>query len=67
MIITFKVLKFKNLLSFGAQETVIEFSKGINLISGKNGSGKCLEKSTKLNIKINDENMLKFWNNYINI
>ena len=40
MVITFKELKFKNLLSFGAQETVIQFSKGINLISGKNGSGK---------------------------
>jgi len=40
MVITFKELKFKNILSFGAQETVIQFSKGINLISGKNGSGK---------------------------
>jgi DNA repair exonuclease SbcCD ATPase subunit len=40
MVITFKELRFKNILSFGNQETVIEFSKGLNLVSGPNGSAK---------------------------
>jgi len=63
MIISFKQLKFKNILSFGAKETVIDFTKGINLISGKNGSGKsaildalsfCLFGKPYRNIKIKE-------------
>lgn len=40
MIIRFNELEFKNILSFGAKPTVINFDKGLILISGKNGSGK---------------------------
>lgn len=40
MIVKFKQLKFQNILSFGANTTTIDFSSGLNLISGKNGCGK---------------------------
>ena len=40
MHIKFKSLSFKNIGSYGASLTIIEFSKGINLISAKNGNGK---------------------------
>ena len=63
MVIKFKELRFKNILSYGAQETAIEFTKGINLISGKNGEGKCVYRDTKINIKMDE----KTYNKYINI
>lgn len=40
MRVVFKELTIQNLLSFGNTETVIDFTKGLNLITGKNGSGK---------------------------
>jgi len=40
MVVKFKKLTFQNLLSFGAFPTTIDFEYGVNLISGKNGSGK---------------------------
>lgn len=40
MVVKFKSLTFQNILSFGATPTTIEFEHGVNLISGKNGSGK---------------------------
>ena len=40
MRVVFKELTIQNLLSFGNNETVIDFTKGLNLITGKNGSGK---------------------------
>jgi DNA repair exonuclease SbcCD ATPase subunit len=40
MNIEFQELTFKNILSFGAKETKLEFKRGLNLIHGKNGSGK---------------------------
>jgi len=40
MVVKFIKLKFQNLLSFGAQPITIDFQHGVNLISGKNGSGK---------------------------
>ena len=40
MRVVFKKLTIQNLLSFGNNETVIDFTKGLNLITGKNGSGK---------------------------
>lgn len=63
MMINFEEITFKNLLSFGAQETKIKFTKGINLISGINGSGKsaildalsfCLFGKPYRNIKIKE-------------
>ena len=40
MFIEFKSLRFKNLLSYGGNETSVDFSKGLNVIVGKNGQGK---------------------------
>jgi len=40
MIVKFRELTFQNILSFGATPTTINFENGVNLISGKNGSGK---------------------------
>ena len=40
MRVVFKKLIIQNLLSFGNNETVIDFSKGLNLITGSNGAGK---------------------------
>jgi DNA repair exonuclease SbcCD ATPase subunit len=38
--IEFKKIKFSNILSFGSVPVEIEFKKGLNLITGKNGCGK---------------------------
>jgi len=40
MHIHFEELSFKNILSYGASITTIKFENGLNLIVGKNGSGK---------------------------
>lgn len=40
MHVQFKTLKFKNLNSYGNKVTIFNFKTGLNLISGKNGSGK---------------------------
>jgi len=40
MRVIFKKLIIQNLLSFGNSEVTIDFTKGLNLITGKNGSGK---------------------------
>ncbi|MFA5484954.1 MAG: AAA family ATPase [Candidatus Pacearchaeota archaeon] len=40
MLIEFQTLKFKNILSFGNKETIINFNRGLNLVTGVNGSGK---------------------------
>lgn len=40
MLIEFEKLTFRNILSYGNNETEIDFKPGINLIFAKNGSGK---------------------------
>ncbi|MFW6173022.1 MAG: AAA family ATPase [Elusimicrobiota bacterium] len=40
MVVKFNKLTFQNILSFGATPTTVSFDHGVNLISGKNGSGK---------------------------
>ena len=40
MRVVFKKLTIQNLLSFGNSEITIDFTKGLNLITGTNGSGK---------------------------
>ena len=40
MFIEFEKLTFRNILSYGNNETEIDFKPGINLIFAKNGSGK---------------------------
>ncbi len=45
MRLEFDNVRFKNFLSFGSKWQEIEFSKGINILTGRNGSGKssCME------------------------
>jgi hypothetical protein len=53
---------FKNFLTFGNAEQSFVLKPGITLITGldhstgrSNGSGKCIEGKTKINISITDE------------
>ena len=40
MFVKFKVLRFKNILSYGNKMTVFNFQQGLNLLTGKNAQGK---------------------------
>lgn len=40
MYVEFKQLRFKNINSYGNSETVLDFTKGLSAIIGKNGKGK---------------------------
>ena len=66
--IEFKKLYIQNFLSVGNEPLEIEFNNGLNVITGynrdendiKNGCGKCLDKKTKIKVRIPDE-LLKFF------
>lgn len=49
--ILFKKIKFKNLLSFGNQFTEINLQGKNLLITGKNGSGKCVSANTIIKLR----------------
>lgn len=48
--IEFEKIVFKNFLSYGNAPTEVYLNTGKILAIGKNGEGKCLEKSTRLDI-----------------
>lgn len=63
MYVKFENIKFKNILSYGNDETVVDFQTGMTLISARSGSGKstvidalsfCLYGKPYRKIKIND-------------
>jgi DNA repair exonuclease SbcCD ATPase subunit len=63
MYVKFENIKFKNILSYGNDETVVNFETGMTLISARSGSGKstlidalsfCLYGKPYRKIKIND-------------
>ena len=64
--IEFKRLEIKNFLSIGEVPLKITFQKGLNVITGtnfdkedsRNGVGKCLDKKTTIDIRIEDEEVL---------
>lgn len=60
--IEFEKIKFKNFLSYGNAFTEVNLKESpLTLISGKNGTGKCLRKNSKINIKFkNTESYEKF-------
>jgi ABC-type Mn2+/Zn2+ transport system ATPase subunit len=62
MHIVFDKIRFKNFLSVGNVFTEIKLNKNKHtLIVGKNGGGKCVRKSTKIDIKFkNTETENKF-------
>jgi hypothetical protein len=64
--IKFQTIRFKNILSYGNQVTEIRLDKSpTTLISGKNGSGKCLDKSTEIEIEIDDPHILELFEQFI--
>ena len=63
--IKIKSLKWKNFLSYGNNWTEFHFKEGINFISGVSGSGKCLDKSTNLNIIIQSKECEEKFNEFI--
>jgi hypothetical protein len=64
----FTQLEYKNLQSIGNHPIKIQLDKAPHtLIGGRNGSGKCLDKSTKIDIKFESkvkyEHFLEFIKN----
>lgn len=61
--INFTKITIKNFLSIGNEPVVINFKQGMNVIMGvnrdeediKNGAGKCLDKRTKINVRVPEE------------
>lgn len=54
MFVKFENIVFRNILSYGNNDNVVEFEPGMTLISGKNGFGKCLRGNTNVDIFIDD-------------
>jgi hypothetical protein len=65
MIITFKKIRYKNILSTGNffNEILLNKSK-TTLISGSNGSGKCVRGSTEIDIKFKSEETEKLFSEF---
>jgi hypothetical protein len=63
MVVKFKKITFQNILSFGANSTEFDFEQGVNLISGKNGSGKCLDKNTMIKVQMEEKIFEKYIKN----
>jgi len=64
MFVKFNNLKFKNILSYGNNENVVNFEPGMTLISGKNGNGKCVRRNTVIKIKATRQDTLLKWYSY---
>ena len=64
--IIFEKLRYKNFLSTGNIFTEINFTDHkMNLISGKNGGGKCLRGNTKTNIKFKNKDVEKKFKDFM--
>jgi len=63
--IHFHKIRFKNILSYGDvfTEIVLDQSKS-TILTGKNGSGKCLDHFTQISIKINNDEILKKYKDF---
>lgn len=61
--INFTKLSIKNFLSIGNEPVEIKFKEGMNIITGvnkdeediKNGAGKCLDKRTKIKVRVSED------------
>ncbi len=60
-------MRWKNFLSYGNYWTEVALDAGeVTVISGKNGSGKCLRGSTKIDIKFIDSKTEEEFKRFIN-
>lgn len=59
MFLTFKKIRYKNFLSSGNINTEIDLNThNSTLVLGLNGQGKCLDKNTKIDISIENYEVL---------
>ena len=66
MFIKFKKISYKNLLSVGNNPVEINLdSSPTTLLFGKNGNGKCLFPTTKINISINNNEIEELFKEFI--
>lgn len=62
----FEKLRYKNFLSTGDVFTEIDFTKNkMNLISGKNGGGKCLRGNTKVDVNFTNDKVKRKFENFM--
>jgi hypothetical protein len=56
MAVVFQVVRWRNMLSTGSQFTEVRLDKSpTTLIVGENGSGKCLDQNTRVDIRFEDK------------
>lgn len=64
--ILFSKIRWKNLLSTGNQFTEVDLlNSGNTLVVGTNGAGKCLRKSTKVDISFKNEETRKKYEEFM--
>jgi hypothetical protein len=64
--IDFHTIRWKNLLSTGNAFTEVHLNKYKNtLIVGENGAGKCLDKSTNIDIEFADEETMNKFKDFL--
>ena len=65
--VIFKRVIIQNFLSIGNEPVVIDFKSGLNIVTGnnkdkpdrKNGTGKCVDPKTEIEIQIDDPTVLE--------
>jgi hypothetical protein len=63
--ITFKTIEYKNFLSTGNVANKIDLNTHkTTLLVGLNGNGKCVDKFTEIDIKIEDDEVMELFNNF---
>jgi hypothetical protein len=62
-------LEFRNIGPYGNNSQSIKFEKtgSLNLLTGKNGHGKCVHPDTMISIKFDDPELEKKFKEYANI
>lgn len=66
MAIVFKKVRWKNLMSTGNDFIELNLdSPGTTLIVGENGAGKCVRKSTSIEVTFDDPDIQKKYNDYL--
>ena len=62
-----KSISIKNFLSYGERPIIYQFDRHqMMLVTAKNGSGKCVDKSTKIDVQLQDEETHKKFIEFIN-